>query len=422
MNPVELERSILAGLIWHGRKALAAVPLLTVDDFSARVHREVYAAILELEADGIEPDVASVYAHLGLNPEAKRCANEVTGGDCPIPHQLKALGSQLRSLASLRRMSGHAREIAAIQAQNGRSPEAMLTEATRLARLMLDGVTATTSPTVSFTEIADAEIAKLESIERGEKMPEVVRTGIRDVDEILHGFEPGSFAVIAGETSSGKSALCGQIAAKEAKDGYPVAFITSEMTHRQMLARIVSGMCRVPVEVLVNPKRSAEAGMAQTYKLFRDLPIDFQRVFPPTLEQASATIRYLAHEKKIRLAVIDYAQRLAQFDEENQEQAIAAIAHESKNLALELGIVVLAAAQVNRQVSHRSDPRPKLADLRGSGRLEQDADYVLFTYQPARHGIEAPPEIIVGKNRNGRTGPVTVHFQADTCTFHGVAE
>ena len=82
-----------------------------------------------------------------------------------------------------------------------------------------------------------------------------------------------------------------------------------------------------------------------------------------------------------------------------------------------LGIVVVAAAQVNRQSAQRRDPRPILADLRGPGRLEQDANVVIFTYQPALHGKAGAPELIVAKQRNGKTGQVKVHFHAETCTF-----
>lgn len=421
LNPVELERSVLNGVLCFGRQALEAIPLVTVEDFASPVHREIFTAALELDADGIAVELGSVYAHLGLNQPARSLVNEISSIAGPIPQQLKGLGSKLRSLSTLRRMNTLAREISSIQSRNGQSPEAMVAEGVKLARQIVEGAAVTTSPTVSFSEIAEQEIARLERIQAGEKTPEGIRTGIGDLDLMFYGFEPGSLVIVAGETSSGKSGLCGQIAVREARRGHPVAFITSEMTHRQMLARMVAHLSGIPVEDLINPKRAAEVGAIAQYRSFGDLPIEFQRVFPPTLEQAATTIRYLAAEKGIRLAVIDYAQRLAQLDDENQEQAIAAIAHEAKNLALELNIVVLAAAQVNRQVSNRTDPRPKLADLRGSGRLEQDADTVLFIYQPGRHGQPGDPEIIVAKNRNGKTGPVTVTFRPDTCTFAGLA-
>lgn len=421
LNVQELERYVLAAVVVWGRRALDDLPLVTVEDFAAPAHREIYTAALRLDAEGLSVDLPNVYAQLGIDQVAKNALHDITAVEAPQLLQFRHLGNRLRSVAALRRATETAREIVGIPTRSGATPEGMLAQAMKLARQILDSASGVaSSPTISLAQIAAAEIEKLERIQAGERMPESVLTGLQDVDLMIHGFEPGSLVIIAGETSSGKSALCGNIAVAEAKRGHPVAFITSEMTHRQMLARIVSGLSKIPVEVLINPKRAAESDAIAQYRAFGKLPIEFQRVFPPTLDQAAATIRYLASDRGIRLAVIDYAQRLSNYDDENQEQAIAAIAHEAKNLALELGIVVLAAAQVNRQVSNRQDARPKLSDLRGSGRLEQDADTVLFVYQPGRHGLAGNPEIIVAKNRNGKTGPVDVYFDPETCTFHGI--
>jgi replicative DNA helicase len=332
---------------------------------------------------------------------------------------LPAYVRKLRTVNALGRAKLAARKILSLEEAPNHSPEELLAEAQRLSQGILAGAVQSDA-IVSLREVADAEIAVLGRIRAGEKEPDRLDVGISDLDRILYGFEPGSLVVIGGETSSGKSALCGQITAHQARRESPVVFVTSEMAHRQMLVRIVSGASGMPIGTLINRKAAAEANAGIVLGRFADLPTYFQRSFPPRIAEAVAAIRTAKARHGIKLAVIDYAQRLAESDDDNQEQAIARIAHEAKNLALELGIVVVAAAQVNRQIAHRTDPRPKLADLRGSGRLEQDADIVLFTYQPARHGRPGDPEIIVAKNRNGRLGTVKVSFHGETCTFAGL--
>lgn len=417
----ELEQEVLATLLVHGRRAFDQVPDLATTDFAFPAHRDVFAASARLLSEGLVPDYATADAELEGNSPARRVIAELRPVDDLVPAMLPAYVRKLRTWRALSRAKQAAHEILALEESPNRSPADLLAEAQRVAQGILAG-TVQSDAIVSLREIADAEIGVLERIRAGDREPDRLDVGIPDLDRILYGFEPGSLVVIGGETSSGKSALCGQITAHHAQRKTAVVFVTSEMAHRQMLIRIVSGLSGMPIEKLINRRAAAEGNAGLVLKRFADLPIYFQRNFPPRIAEAVAAIRTAKARHGIGLAVIDYAQRLSEHDDDNQEQAIARITHESKNLALELGIVVIAAAQVNRQVSHRTDPRPKLADLRGSGRLEQDADVVLFTHQPARHGKSGDPEIIVAKNRNGRLGTVKVPFHGETCTFGRLPE
>jgi len=410
----KLEAAILASVLHYGRAALVEVPDLSTSDFGLHAHRLIFQACARLDADGAPVDLVTVAQEV-MHTEAFDTFNYLPT-DFPVRSQLPYYLRQLRRARSLQRALAHARNIVALEA-DPRSIEDRLAEAQSLAQTIIAvGGAREGDVLVAFSEIAEAEIAKLERVRAGEEPPRPLAVGISELDRMLY-LEPGMLVLVGGETSSGKSALCGNIATHHAKQGKAVVFVTSEMSHRQMLVRIVAGLSGQSIATLLNPKEAAKSKLDDTYRSFAGLPIDFQRSFPPRIEQAVAAIRTAVARRGASLAIIDYAQRLAELDEERREQAVAKIAHEAKNLALELGIVVVAAAQVNRQVATRKDPRPLLSDLRESGRLEQDADCVLFTYQPARHGLRGSPEIIVAKQRNGRLGAVQVSFKAETCTF-----
>ena len=140
----------------------------------------------------------------------------------------------------------------------------------------------------------------------------------------------------------------------------------------------------------------------------------------------------LKNEKNIGLVIIDYLQLMTASvkDSANREQEIATISRGLKGLAKELDVPVIALAQLSRAVEQRGrDKRPQLSDLRESGSIEQDADVVCFLYRPEYYGITTTDEgesthgiaeVIVGKQRNGPTGTVALHFVKEYARFENL--
>ncbi len=132
----------------------------------------------------------------------------------------------------------------------------------------------------------------------------------------------------------------------------------------------------------------------------------------------------LKHTHNIQLIVVDYLQLMQDKDttKQSREQEIASISRGLKVIAKELDVAVIVASQLSRAVEARGgDKRPLLSDLRESGAIEQDADMVIFLYRPDYYEIssheEGVCEILIAKNRQGKTGRVRIYFDSAKVSF-----
>ena len=140
-----------------------------------------------------------------------------------------------------------------------------------------------------------------------------------------------------------------------------------------------------------------------------------------TVSQISAIARRLKRQHNLGIVIIDYLQLIEPEDKRApREQQIAYISRRLKFIAKELSIPVIALAQLNRGVELREDKRPRLADLRESGAIEQDADLISFLHRPAAYDPEDRPgeaEVIIAKHRSGPTGIVTLTWRPQFMRF-----
>ncbi|HLR87767.1 MAG TPA: DnaB-like helicase C-terminal domain-containing protein, partial [Wenzhouxiangella sp.] len=148
--------------------------------------------------------------------------------------------------------------------------------------------------------------------------------------------------------------------------------------------------------------------------------IDQTPALTPTDLRARA--RRMKREHDIGLIMIDYLQLMRVHGKsENRTNEISEISRSLKALAKEINVPVIALSQLNRAVEQRPDKRPRMADLRESGAIEQDADLILFIYRDEVYNEDSEhkgtAEIIIGKHRNGATGSFKLAFQGEFVRF-----
>jgi replicative DNA helicase len=172
------------------------------------------------------------------------------------------------------------------------------------------------------------------------------------------------------------------------------------------------------------PKLARAAGLLSSAPIW----IDDSAALTPLAMRSKA--RRLKAEHDVGLVVVDYLQLMqGPSDIENRQQEISYISRSIKALAKELNVPVLALSQLSRAPEQRGGEhrRPQLSDLRESGAIEQDADVVCFIYRQefydgpvdpkTNDSIEGKAELIVGKQRNGPTGTVSLYFRKEYTRF-----
>jgi replicative DNA helicase len=238
------------------------------------------------------------------------------------------------------------------------------------------------------------------------------------------GFQKGDFIVLAARPSMGKTALALSLAQHAASQGKTVGLFSLEMSAEQLTLRLLSGEARIAHHKIRNADINSDqwvhlthvAGKLANMRLFID------DTASQTIMDVRAKARKLKIEHDLQMIVIDYLQLLNGHKKyENRHQEVSEISRSLKALAKELGIPVIALSQLSRAVDSRVDKRPMLSDLRESGAIEQDADVIMFLYRDIVYNKETEnphlAELIIGKQRNGPTGIVNLHFQNDLTLF-----
>jgi replicative DNA helicase len=274
----------------------------------------------------------------------------------------------------------------------------------------------------------------LEIIEKRKNEEKVITgtpSGFIDLDMLTTGFHPSDLVIIAARPGMGKSSFMLSIALNLAfEEKVPLAIFSLEMSKEQLVMRMLSMLSGVGLQNIRKGFISEEDWRKLLNSALelssRDIYIDDT----PTLSTTELRIksRKLKKEKGVGIIFVDYLQLLRPpHRRSSRQEEVAEISRNLKALAKEIQVPVIALAQLSRQVEHRSDKRPQLADLRESGQIEQDADLILFIHRPEYYKKNPSPEeegiaeIIVAKQRQGPTGIVKLAFMKDTTMFKSLS-
>lgn len=273
----------------------------------------------------------------------------------------------------------------------------------------------------TFSEILDeneSQLYRRMDCKANNTMPGI-DTGITKLNQYTMGWQPSRLMILAARPGMGKTAMALHFCKKAVEKGHPVLFFSLEMSDTQLSERMVLAESKVPADAAKSGEMTQVEihEYLQAIKRLKKLPIEIIEKSGMEIGDIKRTAKAFHRKKKCDLVIVDYLQlvtvgRNARVG--TREQEVSYISRELKGLAKELNVPVLAIAQLSRGVELREDKRPRLADLRESGSIEQDADLVMMLYRAEYYSpnsdVPKSGEILIPKNRDGQPN-VCVEFR-----------
>ncbi len=274
-------------------------------------------------------------------------------------------------------------------------------------------------PYTHVKEIINENIDTIELRRENDNTVTGVSSGYADIDFITAGFQPANLIILAGRPGMGKTALALNMLLNITTDKNQAALMFSlEMSEAELGMRMLSSEAKIDSKRLrtgmigkVHMQQLMEAaGNICEQSIFIDDSADLSML------EIRTKARRLKLSHDISIIFIDYLQLIkTRAAAERRDIAIAEITRSLKILAKELDIPIVALSQLNRKLEERPDKHPKLADLRDSGSIEQDADIVAFIYRDELYNNETRhkgvAEVNIAKQRNGILGTVRLTFK-----------
>jgi len=428
---LEAERSLLGCLMLDKNTIVKVADFLQPSDFYKKNHQDIYDVMIDLFSKGEPIDLLSVSNRL----KEKGILEEVGGNgyltdlinSVPTASHALSYAKIIQRKRILRDLIEASYDLSQMGYSESEDINVLLDKAEkRIFSIAQRGLTQVFLPVKDSLTEAWERIDKLSQHKGGLRgLP----TGFSELDNILAGLQKSDLIILAARPSLGKSALAVNIAANIAiNQKVPVGIFSLEMSRDQIVDRLIASYSGVDLWRLRTGRLLAEGEdndftkIQHAMGILSEAPIYIDDAALSNVLQMKAMARRLQAEKGLGLLVIDYLQLMEPTNPaDTTVRQVTEISRSLKALARELNVPVLALSQLSRAVEQRSPQIPRLADLRESGSLEQDADVVIFIYREDRYRSESSrkniADIIIAKHRNGPVGKIELYFDERTVSF-----
>ncbi len=415
-NSLEAEQSVLGAMLLDKEAISVATEFISGEDFYREAHKEIFEAVVELFDKGQPVDLITL-------PEKLKVRNtlEAVGGITyltnlmnivPSTHNVGNYAKIIEEKSLLRKLIKASNEIMS-KSYEGPGNISEVIEGAEKAIFDIS-LNRSNQGFIHIKEILNSNFDRIEELYLNKGKITGVSTGFNDLDEILSGLQKSDLVLVAARPSMGKTSfILNMVQQSGIRDKVPTAIFSLEMSKEQLTQRIICA------EALIDSHRLRVGDISEDewVKLARamgplsEAPIYIDDTPSISMSEMRAKCRKLKIEHNLGLVLIDYLQLMSgngKYDSRQQE--ISDISRSLKGMAKELGVPVVACAQLSRAPELRADHKPIMSDLRESGAIEQDADVIMFLYRDEYYNADTEKkniaEVIISKQRNGPTGTI----------------
>jgi len=428
---IDAEKALLGSILIKQDAIFEIMEYIHPESFYAQKHEYIFQAMLDLFSQAEPIDMLTLSHKLAAKEKLDIIGGEVylaeLAGAVPSSTNVEHYAQIVFNTYIKRRIIDAASTISDI----GYEGEAQVEEVIDKAEKELFAISQdmSSSDFIDMNTLAKEASERLMALQDGKSKLRGVPTGFASLDRKLSGFQPGDMIILAARPSVGKTSLALDFVRKIAvTHKKSVAFFSLEMSKDQLMDRMLSAESRVDYWKMRTGSLTAETdftalqdglGRLSESRIYID-----DNSYNNILRMKSAA-RKLKRKHGLDILIVDYLQLMAPVTKSNSiVQEVTEISRGLKQLAKELDIPVIALSQLSRNIEHRGDnAEPRLADLRDSGSIEQDADIVMFIHRPKEEGETtrgAHTKLIIEKHRNGATGVIDLYFDPERTSFNEV--
>lgn len=384
---IEVEASVLGQLMVDSNAFDDISDILKSDMFYKEYHATIFNAICELKKKNIEIDIISVTNRLKEIGEIEKI-----GGVTTIVNLIENVSSAANIEYHCRILLDmyNRRQIIKVSDENKSNAYDLTKDTNQVLDKFQSDVLNISSDADKRKESSISEIlGKFNyKINKKEQEKTFVPTPFKSINKTLNGFCNSEFIVIGSRPRHGKTALAVFMTVEMAKQGYAVAYFSLEMSKEQILLRMIAKESEIPVKKLeIMNKYNNELTTEEWNRYYKavdiidKLPIYIEDNPSLSYMQFNSKARRMKRKHNIKICFIDYLQLMMSENSKDEDYTrVTKVSRNTKMIALDLDLPVVALAQVSRDIDKRPKERqvPVLSDLRDSGAIEQDANVILF--------------------------------------------
>jgi replicative DNA helicase len=415
-----VEREVLACLLVDPSKTPAVSSRLVVDDFHNEVNQFVWSGIVvafERHGDFDGVILKEVLTDLGTWGRVGGSTMVSLLNRVGSIHKLDAYIDRLLEMSARRRLFSASETLSSIAVDGDLSPEEAISEAEALVgQLREAGENLTEGDDAG--DVVNDYMRNVHAIQRGEKEPPRISTGLYPLDKALGGgFRPGWLVLVMSLNGHGKTALAvNGFAWSVAQQGRPALIVSLEMPADQIVGRLIAAESGIPVQVHDQKGLNEDQLVAMVHgaQKVSSVPIRVVGHQAGTIDGVRQAARsYKAQKGDLGIIVVDYIQLMrSQSKTSNRTEELERISRGLKELAMELDCVVVSISQPTMSAK-RTKERPTIRDSKGSGAIDDDADLGLVPWLLHNVNENAQPwEAQIGMDKF-RHGPRRNLYEGD---------